>query len=533
LERFPKLPKAIFYDVACKIDKNAMKRVRVIMQDQGVRCILDRPHSITHSCSPVYMLDESLGTTAGVATQAAEVSHSVPVVNRTSLAYMAPATYRSHRMVQVAFMNLRKIYRLHADNSAGENDHIPLAPFLHDKISHQCERISVCSCDQLLSSTRAKTAQVGQQDAPSWICNGGAAVDRSAISTPPLDGPHGDQEDCDDVVGGVGDGGAPNARKDGQAGLKDQLDAAQVAAQRAAVNTAHEKLQAEIDVLEQNVSSAGLKPLISVPVIRAEARLVHDMSSARDYTAVVRMRNKARITLRVADMELLNGTAWLNDEVMNSFSALINYRSSLQADAAAAGTDGEYACGLRVCMLSTFFYSKLSARVGCYDYDGVREWGKKRPLNLEEVDHILVPVNLNSSHWILVTVDLRSRTSHYFDSLGSSDRCGVVANIRRWLGDEVRSRLGDAAAGTWKVDTWGTVAVAGLPEQHDGGSSGVFVLGAADCLSLGAALSFSQEHIVPLRQRIALALFFDSSTSIGFSSRLTVPAEEPTIDAVE
>eukprot|EP00170_Pyropia_yezoensis_P001102 contig_5033_g1106 len=109
LERFPTLPKAIFYDVACKIDKNAMRRVRPILRKQGVRCILDRPHSITHSCSPVYMPDQSLGTTAGVATQAAEVSHSVSVGNRTSLAYMAPATYMIHRMIQVAFMNTRKL----------------------------------------------------------------------------------------------------------------------------------------------------------------------------------------------------------------------------------------------------------------------------------------------------------------------------------------------------------------------------------------------------------------------------------------
>lgn len=115
LERFPTLPKAIFYDVACKIDKNAMRRVRPILRKQGVRCILDRPHSITHSCSPVYMPDQSLGTTAGVATQAAEVSHSVSVGNRTSLAYMAPATYMIHRMIQVAFMNTRKLYRLHAE----------------------------------------------------------------------------------------------------------------------------------------------------------------------------------------------------------------------------------------------------------------------------------------------------------------------------------------------------------------------------------------------------------------------------------
>jgi len=93
LERIPRLPKAIFYDVACKLDKNAMRRVRVIMRDHHVRCVLDRPHSITHGCSPTYMPDEILGTTAGVATQAAEVSHSIAVVNRTSLAYMSPPSY--------------------------------------------------------------------------------------------------------------------------------------------------------------------------------------------------------------------------------------------------------------------------------------------------------------------------------------------------------------------------------------------------------------------------------------------------------
>lgn len=27
LERFPKLPKVVFYDVACKLDKNALRRV--------------------------------------------------------------------------------------------------------------------------------------------------------------------------------------------------------------------------------------------------------------------------------------------------------------------------------------------------------------------------------------------------------------------------------------------------------------------------------------------------------------------------
>jgi len=146
LERFPRLPKVIFYDVACKIDKNATRRVRPILRDHNVRCILDRPHSITHGCSPVYMPDQSLGATSGVATQAAEVSHSISAANRTSLAYMSPTTYIIHRILQVAHMNLRKLAKLYAGKPRAENDHVPLAAFFHRRISHECQRGASCVC---------------------------------------------------------------------------------------------------------------------------------------------------------------------------------------------------------------------------------------------------------------------------------------------------------------------------------------------------------------------------------------------------
>lgn len=139
-ERFPKLPRVIIYYVACKLDKNALRRVRPILRKRGVRCILDRPHSITHACSPVYVPDESLGATAGVATQAAEVSR----YNRTSLAYMSPPTYMVHKIVQVAFMNIRKLHRLSLDNLTAENDHVPLTQFLHSSVAHTCQRGSIC-----------------------------------------------------------------------------------------------------------------------------------------------------------------------------------------------------------------------------------------------------------------------------------------------------------------------------------------------------------------------------------------------------
>jgi len=122
-----------------------MRRVRPQMRDHKVRCFMDRPHLITHSCSPVHMPDKGLGAMAGISKQAAEVVHSIAVVNRTRLAYMTPEAYVSHRIVQLAFMKLRKLYRMHADNGNGENDHVPLSPFFQKHIQHQCQLASGCA----------------------------------------------------------------------------------------------------------------------------------------------------------------------------------------------------------------------------------------------------------------------------------------------------------------------------------------------------------------------------------------------------
>ena len=53
LERFPRLPKVVFYDVACKLDRNGMQRVQNILSKHKVRFCLDRAHAKGHTCSCV------------------------------------------------------------------------------------------------------------------------------------------------------------------------------------------------------------------------------------------------------------------------------------------------------------------------------------------------------------------------------------------------------------------------------------------------------------------------------------------------
>jgi len=549
LERFPKLPSVIFYDVACKLDKNAMRRVRPILRAHGVRCLLDRPHSITHSCSPVYMPDDSLGSTAGVATQAAEVSHSIAVGNRTSLAYMLPETYMTHKMVQVAFMNVRKLYRLDSDNSSGENDHINLAPFFHSRLAGKCKRGSSCSCGVARDvGGRAATAR-------ELLTLEEPAADPSARPTGedgvvPGDGEVVPRVPTDDSY--VPDGGLLVASRDVTARRPPALPALPATEADQAPSKAHgdgtssailprlPEADAGSAVASQEVvpgvaderaedgrspfphPSFGLEPLNTRPLAKEEQERLAALTDGRIGAARVRSANKAKISLTVADIRRLNGEAWLNDELINSYVALVNHRDGFaRARSAAArlqhGASPDCApppADLpRTFMFNTYLHSRLSERVGLYDYDGVRRWGLKLGLQLGDVDIILVPVNLHETHWVLVKIDIARRTFVYCDSFAGSDERFVVAPLQKWLADEVAARLGADAARQWAVPEWCIECYVDMPRQTDGGSCGVFVLGAADSFSLGMCPDFEQADAPVLRQRILQALIVDDLTS--------------------
>jgi len=523
LERFPRLPKAIFYDVACKLDKNAMRRVRVIMRDHHVRCVLDRPHSITHGCSPTYMPDEFLGTTAGVATQAAEVSHSIAVVNRTSLAYMSPPTYMVHKMAQVAFMNLRKLYRLHSDTAAGENDHIALAPFFNGKVAQECQRAGTCSCGSPDGAVAddASGAEVIDAAAEAFSDAGGLgahAPDGAAAVGEGLVDALSVREVPGDIVG---DGGRAGDGPQGAEvivvdGVDDDWSAGVSAA---VVDTPASPMDAAIhpELLAKHASwvvdRVFYAPMATTPVSKTQKELVRQLVNA-PLAAAVRPRNKARIVLSGADFLRLVGEAWLGSEVMNSIVALINDRDdrarrsrTLVGEGLAAASPAPTIPRTRV--FNTYFVSRLAPRLLHYNYDAVRRWGVKAGLNLEDVDRIVVPVHAGNTHWVLVVIDVANRVFRFYDSLSTVDTHGVVGVLRRWLRDEIAARLGGDAATSWNVEAWKTDLDSSRPRQTDAGSCGVFVLAAADCFALGTPLLFSQKDVPTLRQRIALALFFD------------------------
>jgi len=567
LERFPKLPRVIFYDVACKIDKNAMRRVRPLLRDHDVRCLLDRPHSITHGCSPVYMPDESLGATAGVATQAAEVSHSISVGNRTSLAYMAPSTYMVHRMIQVAFMNARKLYRLYSNNVRAENDHIALAPFFHRRLSHSCQRGVTCSCDgssaasgkissgmalsgrksmakgwAMGSSTITDGTVDGRSRGVSICVQGSVAVPApGSPAVPPMSSPFGDGVPAADYpaerpASPSCRGAAPKAGPDND-GLPAAHNRAELPASLARSDAASEGGLGDDGLDDDWVLPDGSGPL--PPAAAAadappafDSSLFKDVGEAGTHPLSTEMRlavarlssggagdrpvlplNHGRILLSEADFLLLEGENWLNDEVMNSYLALFNKRDKalrLARGSAASAATAAASISRRTFCFNTYLFGRMYSRLRGYNGDGVRNWGIKLGLNFSDVDRIVVPINLSRVHWVVVVVDVEHQSFMYFDPYGTLDDQGCVPIVRQWLYDEAVRQLGLDGARALDVSASGIVeGNVDWPEQMDAGSCGVFSLLFVNCLAARVAPRFSQSDIPAVRSRMAVDLYLD------------------------
>ena len=92
--------------------------------------------------------------------------------------------------------------------------------------------------------------------------------------------------------------------------------------------------------------------------------------------------------------------------------------------------------------ISSFLYSKLTED-GEYSYNRVRRWTKRIP-RLFASDILFLPVNLNATHWALVTIFMRRRLIVFLDSLqqatGEDAEMEVVSNVRQWLLDEAAKR---------------------------------------------------------------------------------------------
>ncbi|KAF6003126.1 specific peptidase [Cyanidiococcus yangmingshanensis] len=212
-----------------------------------------------------------------------------------------------------------------------------------------------------------------------------------------------------------------------------------------------------------------------------------------------------QICLRGCDLRCLRHPGWLNDEIMNAYMGMLNrqYRSQ-----------GVYC-------FNSFFYTRLTSP--SYRFEFVHRWTRRAGLCIQRNSLLLVPVNVDQRHWILVAIDASRRELRCYDSMHSRDGWRVLPNLERWLYDELTDKR---VKDPWLLSReWRTLLAhehQPVPRQSDGGSCGVFSLLFAEALACNwppersrhlspskgvyCKFSFGQKDVPVLRKRIALEL---------------------------
>ena len=174
--------------------------------------------------------------------------------------------------------------------------------------------------------------------------------------------------------------------------------------------------------------------------------------------------------------------AWLNDEVINGYLALIiDYLShnsgSLSLDNLSK-TPKYHA-------FNSFFFSNLRDK----GFNSVRRWTKRAGIGgnaLLDVDTVFVPVH-NGAHWTLIVVKPKIKTIAHYDSLGSLSST-FVRIVKDWLRGELGSLYND--------DEW-IILPSESPQQTMGATVG-FSSSPQPRQSLSGSIHYVMGHLILL-----------------------------------
>lgn len=237
----------------------------------------------------------------------------------------------------------------------------------------------------------------------------------------------------------------------------------------------------------------------------------------REEAQVISYIPESSIYLRGASFRRLQGSRWLDDEIINCFVGMINARNKrIHACLVPLSLPNTHQRTPRTFMFNSFFYTVLCQGKNGFNYNGAHRWTRRAKLDVTAYDLILVPIHATNNHWVLANIDMVRREFGYLDSMKNRDKLGVVPRLKQWLQAELTREKGAAVAEEMLVRKWRTLENTyttygsneshKTPSQTDDSSCGIFMLTFANCLSMGAKMGFSQTDIPVLRKKIALHL---------------------------
>ncbi|KAI9650882.1 hypothetical protein NHQ30_000917 [Ciborinia camelliae] len=237
-------------------------------------------------------------------------------------------------------------------------------------------------------------------------------------------------------------------------------------------------------------------------------RLIHELESKWENTireALDRARKNANLPitksqggtpLHFKDFgTLLGKTAWLNDEIINTYIEWVVEAANEFAEAEAKAFGEPVGKVPKFIAHNSFFYENLDKK-GPSSTQRLMNRKKAPGVSLLQVDTVFVPI-CRGSHWTVGVVRPMARTIEYFDSLqGSSDK--FIKLMRGWL----KFQLG----ADYKEEEWKTPNT-GCTIQMNGFDCGVFVCTNALCVALGVNTDcYNGADMAIMRRNIAALL---------------------------
>jgi sentrin-specific protease 1 len=200
-------------------------------------------------------------------------------------------------------------------------------------------------------------------------------------------------------------------------------------------------------------------------------------------------KKKERFSIKYENFRTLLPSVWLDDTVIDIFFKLITERSH------DADFKNSNPLARNVWSFSSFFYGKLKI------HEDIRRWTKN--IDIFSCDLILIPLNLNKSHWALGAINFQMKRFQYFDSLGDSSK-DFFRLIRIYMENEHFEKK----KSPFNFEGWQNRQEP-CPKQTNNCDCGEFVCRFAEYLSRGKTLrsdTFNTYDMTYFRRRHALEI---------------------------
>lgn len=218
-----------------------------------------------------------------------------------------------------------------------------------------------------------------------------------------------------------------------------------------------------------------------------------------------------RVSILGHHLHRMNDGQWLKDEVINSYMWLLQMRDNERVHRHDNSRTGDSVAKKPSHFFNSFFFEKLGNGEATANYEAVRRHAKKQvkstvpPGNIFGLDKLVIPININDSHWTLIVAFMQERRVQYYDSLHSPG-ANYLKAFKVYLQGEAEKWKGDKLVPEHllNIDEWNLVPTdhTATPKQNNNPDCGAFACTIANYISNGLSLRFSCDNMPYFRQRI-------------------------------